>query len=1113
MKKLITITVAFLAIVSMNAQELCSFNPNNELGLGSDFNYNTTLYAGKIIGKTNSIVCTVGANDMYQSWSYSFSAGNGFIKGGLQGQTNPTDVNGEKPSKTLLPPVNGAFLSFEAKADGWLSVLLFASSHKAYTVFEDGKAIGYTFGAIGNASSDLGAVYQFAIQGEGQNNEVKNPIEFAEQEFLKATAPSKYNARWSWDAEGNMTWNQIKINGRGVIKFHVKKGGKYIVNANGSKMTAVGFCFDTHGNTVIKADGTTILPAGTGFYNKRTIHVATAGTLPNLISNYEKNLIEELTLTGYLNGTDIACIRRMAGAPLNYDWTWGGPLEEEERGQVYGKLAVLDISGATIVSGGDYYYKGWADLDRQREYSGVEKFYTSNNTISNSMFEDCKFIKLFLPNNITTIEGGGFTGSYNGGIVNCKRLTEIVIPQSVTSIGSGAFGGCSSLTSIKVESGNQKYDSRNNCDAIIEKSSNTLIAGCKNTIIPNSVTSIGYEAFGGCSGLTSITIPSSVASIDNNAFYGCSGLTSVDIPNGVTSIGYSAFYGCSGLTSVTIPNSVESIGGSAFWGCSGLTSVNISDLAAWCNIGFEYDSNPLSYAHHLYINGNEITNLVIPNDVTSISGYAFSGCSGLTSVTIPNSVTSIGTNVFRDCIGLTSVTIPNSVTSIGSCAFYNCSGLTSVTIPNSITSIGSSAFYGCSGLTSVTIPNSVTSIGNDAFSGCSGLTSVTIPNSVESIGYNAFSGCSNMTSVNISDLAAWCNIKFSFYNYECNPLYYAHHLYINGNEITNLVIPNSVESIGRSAFSGCSGLTSVTIPNSVKSIGYYAFVDCTGLTSVNIPNSVTFIDSNAFSGCSGLTSVTIPNGVISIDNSAFSGCSGLVSVTIPNSVTRIGSSAFKNCNRLNTILSLNSTPPSVYGTNDPYYYPFYSVDKKKCVVWVPRGCVAAYKNANPWKDFSNFKEIIDGDVNLDGEVNQADLDATVDFILDKDPEGFYESLADLNGDDKVDAADVVKLVTILNIQEGLNMEYQAKYSNQVISSLSCTLNNDGDKAIQLTKCELYCNQSLVGSSKFKVTLAPGGSKKCSFDELESLSSITGFSVVWYYTYNGEDYTYCCEIEE
>ena len=555
--------------------------------------------------------------------------------------------------------------------------------------------------------------------------------------------------------------------------------------------------------------------------------------------------------------------------------------------------------------------------------------------------------------------------------------------------------------------------------------------------------------------------------------------------------------------------------------------LTISGTGAMADYSNHYQTPWSSYA-------NEIQTIEIGSGVTSIGNVAFSGCSGLTSVTIPNSVTSIGTNVFRDCIGLTSVTIPNSVTSIGDYAFHSCTGLTSVTIPNSVTSIGNYAFNGCSGLTSVTIPNSVTSIGSSAFSGCSGL-----------------------TSVNISDLAAWCIIKFS--DYDSNPLYYAHHLYINGNEIKNLVIPNSVTSIGSYAFSGCSGLTSVTIPNnitsvgssvfegcsgltsvtipsSVTSIGNDAFKDCTGLTSVTIPNSVNSISRSAFRGCtglssvtipnsvtsistctfydcSGLTSVTIPNGVISIDDSAFSGCSGLISVTIPNSVTRIGSSAFQDCNRLNTILSLNSTPPSVYGTNNPYYYPFYSVDKKKCVVWVPRGCVAAYTNANPWKDFSNFKEIIDGDVNLDGEVNQADLDATVDFIMGKDPEGFYESLADLNGDDVVDAADVVKLLTILNLQEGLNMDYQAKYSNQVISSLSCTLNNDGDKAIQLTKCELYCNHSVVSSSKFKVTLAKGESKKCSFDELESLSSITGFSVVWYYTYNGEDYTYCCEIEE
>ena len=147
----------------------------------------------------------------------------------------------------------------------------------------------------------------------------------------------------------------------------------------------------------------------------------------------------------------------------------------------------------------------------------------------------------------------------------------------------------------------------------------------------------------------------------------------------------------------------------------------------------------------------------------------------------------------------------------------------------------------------VTIPNSVTSIGDYAFSGCSSLTSVTIPNSVTSIGDEAFYGCSGLTSVHISDMAAWCNINFAYVS--SNPLYYAHHLYVNGEEVKDLVIPNGVTSIGQSAFSGCSGLTSAAIPNSVTSIGQSAFSDCSGLTSVAIPNSVTSIGQSAFSGC------------------------------------------------------------------------------------------------------------------------------------------------------------------------------------------------------------------------------------------------------------------------
>ena len=324
--------------------------------------------------------------------------------------------------------------------------------------------------------------------------------------------------------------------------------------------------------------------------------------------------------------------------------------------------------------------------------------------------------------------------AYVGNIIIPESITYSGTTYSVTSIGDNAFWGCSGLTSVTIP----------NSVSYIGKYAFASCSGLTSVTIPNSVSYIGEGAFFGCSGLTSMTIPNSVTSIGDLVFYGCSGLTSVTISNSVTSIGYGVFYGCTGLTTMTIPNSVTSIGDSAFSGCSSLTTVTI------------------------------------PNSVTSIGKYAFHNCSGLTSVTIGNSVTTVGKYAFADCSGLTSVVvdknngtfdsrdncnaiietstnklvvgcknsiIPNSVTSIGEYAFYHCSELTSVTIPNSITSIDKASFYGCEGLTSVTIPNSVTSIGEYAFDYCSRLTSVTIPNSVTSIGYRAFYGCSRLTKL------------------------------------------------------------------------------------------------------------------------------------------------------------------------------------------------------------------------------------------------------------------------------------------------------------------------------------------------------------------------------
>jgi len=318
-----------------------------------------------------------------------------------------------------------------------------------------------------------------------------------------------------------------------------------------------------------------------------------------------------------------------------------------------------------------------------------------------------------------------------------KTTTSYTIPDSVTTIGLQAFSNCTSLTSVT---------------------------------IPDSVTTIGHWAFNYCSSLTSVTIGDSVTSIGNYAFCGCTSLTSVTIGDSVTSIGSHAFSSCTSLTSVTIPDSVTTIGLQAFSNCISLTSVTIGDSVtsisddafSYCKnlTSIEVNSNNVYYSSQdgilfnkakttliKYPIGKTATSYTIPDSVTSIGDYAFDGCKSLTSVTIPDSVTSIGNYVFYNCSGLTSVTIGDSVTTIGNRAFSSCTSLTSVTIPDSVTSIGDSAFYKCDSLTSVTIGDSVTTIGEWAFSSCTSLTSVTIPDSVTSIGYRAFYSCSSLKDV------------------------------------------------------------------------------------------------------------------------------------------------------------------------------------------------------------------------------------------------------------------------------------------------------------------------------------------------------------------------------
>ena len=653
--------------------------------------------------------------------------------------------------------------------------------------------------------------------------------------------------------------------------------------------------------------------------------------------------------------------------------------------------------------------------------------------IDNSTFSYCKSLSnIVIPNSIITI--GYSTFSY------CSALSTLTIPNSVTSIGSSAFDGCVGLTSINVNrdvplnlsASTSVFNNVNKTSCILN-----VPFGAKNRYaVANQwqdFSNITENIHGFALGTDSVKLLStegskaSVSIKSNDSWTITSNQSWLTVsPNsgiGNDTLRFTANVNVSSLkrtATVTVTSGVFSKTitviqaaapkivniTTAGWLVIALTTDElntITDLTITGTIDARdfktmRDNMPklenldISKVNIVSYSGNNGTvnyyytyppNEIPPNAFYNSSTYA--GKTKMNTIILPTSVISIGSSAFQYCSGLLNISIPNSVTTIGSSAFIQCSGLSDIKISSSLKSIAIYTFQFCTGLNSIVIPNSVKSIAEYAFQYCSKLTDLVIPDSVNTLGASSFGNCSNLKNVTLSK--SLTSINYSVFQ-NCTSLsnvVFTNSLKIIGDDafentgLTNLIIPESVTSIGYYSFASCKWLSEIVLPNTLTSIGSYAFSNCIRLKKITLGNAVTTIKSGTFNNCFSLTNIVIPESVTSIESSAFNYCSSLTNITIPNLVTSIGSEAFRSCTGLTTF----SIPASVTridwnafysctGLTSIYAFPlkpvdlssvgmssnvFYDVDKSTSILYVPSGSKALYQAAVQWKDFTNIIEM------------------------------------------------------------------------------------------------------------------------------------------------------------